>query len=95
VNAWVVSDGQQEEFVEAIVRLFDHLRTLEGFIEGALLEGVNPTRFVSYTRLRSVEDRQRLFDDSEVKVLLRSAVQTARADLHRYRVVRAFGPPAA
>jgi heme-degrading monooxygenase HmoA len=92
VNAWVVADGYQEEFVETLVRLFEHVRTLDGFIEGEFLRGANPTRFVSYVRMRSARDRQRLLDDSEVSALLRAAEQIARPDLHSYDVLRGFGP---
>jgi hypothetical protein len=38
VNAWVVSDGAQEEFVDLVNRLFEYLEGLEGFIEGAVGE---------------------------------------------------------
>ena len=92
VNAWVVADGAQGEFVELIDGLFEYLRTLDGFIEGAVLRGANPTRFVSYTRMRSARDRQRLFDDGQVSAQLRAAGRIAQADLHSYDVVRSFGP---
>lgn len=90
VNAWVVRDGDQDEFVSLIEVLFDHLRTLEGFIEGAILRGVNPTRFVSYARMRSPQDRQRLFDDKEVSTLLRAVDAIADTDLHSYDILRSY-----
>jgi heme-degrading monooxygenase HmoA len=93
VNTWVVSDGYQGEFVKSIDRLFEHLRTLDGFLEGALLRGVNPTRFVSYVRMRSARDRQRLTDDPELGAFLREVEAVAHADLHSYDVLRAVGPP--
>jgi len=91
VNAWAVADGHQDEFVEALVGLFEHLCTLEGFVEGAILQGVNPTRFISYMRLRSAQDRQRVLDDREASARLRAVGRIARADLHSYDVLRAFG----
>jgi hypothetical protein len=94
VNAWVVSDGYQDEFIATILGLFEHARTLDGFVAGELLRGANPTRFVSYLRMRSAQDRQRLIDDGEVAGLLRAAGRIARPDLHSYDVLQAFGPPA-
>jgi heme-degrading monooxygenase HmoA len=94
VDAWVVPDGDQAEFVETIARLLDHLRGLDGFIEGELLQGVNPTRFVSYVRMRSARDRQHALDSSEVRSLMRAASHVASPDLHSYDVVRLFRPPA-
>ena len=92
VNVWVVSDGSQTEFVEAIAGLYEYLGSTEGFIGGALLAGVNSTRFISYARLRSPRDRQRLLEDDEVSARLRAMSRIARADLHSYAVLREFGP---
>lgn len=92
VNAWVVADGYQEEFVQTLVELLEHVRTLDGFIEGELLRGVKPTRFVSYVRMRSVHDHQRVIDDRKVSALLRSAGRVARPDIHSYHVLRSFRP---
>jgi heme-degrading monooxygenase HmoA len=92
LNAWVVSEGDQDEFVALINGLFEHLRGLDGFIEGAVLRGVNPTRFVSYARMRSARDRQLLFDDKEHAAALRAAARIASGDLHSYDVIRSFGP---
>jgi heme-degrading monooxygenase HmoA len=94
VNSWVVIDGDREEFVETIVRLLDRVRTLDGFIEGELLQGVNPTRFVSYVRMRSARARQHALNSSEVRTLMRAAVAFGCPDLHSYDVVRVFRPPA-
>lgn len=92
VNAWCVTDGCQEEFLEAIVELFEYARALDGFLAGEVLRGANPTRFVTYLRMRSPQDRQRLLDDREVSATLRSAERIARPDLHSYDLVRAFSP---
>jgi heme-degrading monooxygenase HmoA len=94
MNSWVVMDGDQEKFVETIIRLLDRVRTLDGFIEGELLQGVNPTRFVSYVRMRSARARQNALNSSEVRTLRRAAAAFGRPDLHSYDVVRAFCPPA-
>jgi heme-degrading monooxygenase HmoA len=92
VNAWVVSDGCQEEFVETIVGLFEYARTLDGFIAGEVLRGANPRRFVTYLRMRSAQDRRRVLDDREVTAKLRTAERIARPDIHNYDVLLAFGP---
>jgi heme-degrading monooxygenase HmoA len=93
VNAWVVEDGQQEEFVQTIDGLFGCLSALDGFIEGELLRGTNPTRFVSWLRMRSPQHRQHLFDNAEVSTWLRRAERLARADLHNYTVLRGYNRP--
>ena len=92
VNAWIVEDGVQDEFLERIQELFERLRTHEGYLEGAVLRGTNPTRFISYVRMRSVEDRRRLLDDGEAGAVLRGLEQIARADVHSYSVVHQFDP---
>lgn len=54
--------------------------------------GQHPTRFISYVRLRSAQDRQRLFDDELLTGFLDAVGEIARADLHSYDVLRSFGP---
>lgn len=90
VNCWHVSDGDQDELVELLNELFEYLRGLCGFVEGAVLRGVDPTRFVTYARMRSREDRQRARDDAAVSELLRAAGRIAMPDLHSYEVLRSF-----
>lgn len=92
VNAWVVSDGSQDEFVTRIRALLEYLRVQEGFLDGAVLRGVNPMHFLSYVRLRSPADRQRLLADPEVTARLRAASRVARADVHSYDVLSAYAP---
>jgi len=92
VNAWTVTDGDQDEFVEKLDGLFEQLRTRDGFVEGAVLRSTNPTRFISYVRWRSAQDRQRLFDDELLTRFLDDVGEIARADLHSYDVLRSFGP---
>jgi heme-degrading monooxygenase HmoA len=90
VNSWHVSDGAQDEFLGLLEELFEYLQGLRGFVEGAVLRGVDPTRFVTYTRMRSRQDRQRAREDAEVSELLRAARRIAISDLHNYEVLHSF-----
>jgi heme-degrading monooxygenase HmoA len=93
VDAWRVPDGEQEEFVERLVGLFTRLRELEGFIDGEILHGADPTRFVSYARVRSARERDAAFLDTEVKRRLRRIREIARPDPGSYRALRRFTAP--
>jgi heme-degrading monooxygenase HmoA len=90
VDAWRVTDGQQEEFTDALEALFSRLRELDGFIEGEILRGVDPTRFVTYTRVRSARERDAAFIDSEVRRVLRRIEGVARPDPGSYTPLRRF-----
>jgi heme-degrading monooxygenase HmoA len=90
VDAWRVADGDQEEFIEALVGLFSHLRKLDGFIDGEILRGVDPTRFVTYARMRSGSERDAAFTDSEVRGVLRTIKGIARPDPGAYSVLHKF-----
>jgi heme-degrading monooxygenase HmoA len=90
VDAWRVADGNQEEFVEALVGLFSRLRELDGFIEGEILRGVDPTRFVTYARIRSAGERDAAFVDSQVLGALRAIRKIARPDPGAYTALRRF-----
>jgi heme-degrading monooxygenase HmoA len=90
VDAWRVPDGQQEEFIEALVGLFSRLRELEGFLDGEILRGADPTRMVTYARMHSARERDAAFLDSEVKRMLRTIRGIARPDPGSYTAFRRF-----
>jgi heme-degrading monooxygenase HmoA len=90
VDAWRIADGDQEEFIDALVGLFSRLRELDGFIDGEILRGVDPTRLVTYARMRSASERDTAFIDSEVRRALRTIRGIARPDPGAYTVFRRF-----
>jgi heme-degrading monooxygenase HmoA len=90
VDAWRVADGDQEEFIDALVGLFSRLRKLDGFIDGEILRGVDATRFVTYTRMRSASERDAAFIDSELQGVLRTIRGIAQPDPGTYTVFRKF-----
>jgi hypothetical protein len=92
IDVWVVPDGTQEAFMDVLVSLFERLRTLDGFIDGQILRGLDPTLFVSYATLRSAEDRDAAFLDHEIQVMMRTIGGIARANPHAYTVARTFTP---
>ncbi len=90
VDAWRIADGDQEEFIDALVGLLSRLRELDGFIDGQILRGVDPTRFVTYARIRSASERDAAFLDGEVQAVLRTIRRIARPDPSAYTVFRKF-----
>jgi heme-degrading monooxygenase HmoA len=90
VDAWHVADGDQAEFIDALIGLFTRLRELDGFIDGEILRGVDPMRFVTYARMRSASERDAAFIDSEVRRTLRTIRAIASADPGAYTVFRKF-----
>jgi heme-degrading monooxygenase HmoA len=90
VDAWHVADGDQEEFIDTLVGLFTRLRELDGFIDGEILRGVDPMRFVTYARMRSASERDAAFIDSEMQRTLRTIRRIARPDPGAYTVFRRF-----
>src|ERR1700689_5353417 len=92
VDAWRITDGDQEAFIDALVGLFSRLRELDGFIDGEILRGVDPTRFVTYARMRSASERDAAFIDSGTQSALRAITAIARPDPGSYTVLRRFTP---
>jgi heme-degrading monooxygenase HmoA len=94
VDTWTVEDGRQQEFLDALVGLLERLRELDGFLEGAIFKGVDATRFVSWSKMRSSRARDAAVIDSEVQARLRTLGAIARPDYGGYTVFRTFAPPA-
>jgi len=94
VDVWVVPDGSQEEFMDALVALFERVRAMEGFVDGQILKGVDPTVFISYATMRSARERDAAFMDSKVRAMMRSIGGIARPRPHSYTIARRFTPAA-
>lgn len=90
VDAWRVSDGHQEEFIDTLDELFSRLRELDGFIDGEILRGVDPMRFVTFARMRSASERDRAFADSKMHRTRRAIEQIARPDPGMYTSFRRY-----
>ncbi|HTW42650.1 MAG TPA: hypothetical protein VMD79_10080 [Solirubrobacteraceae bacterium] len=93
VDAWTVEDGGQQEFLDALVGLFDRVRELDGFLEGAIFKGVDRTRVLTFARMRSERERDAAVLDSEVQARVRSLGGIAHPHLGAYSVFRTFAPP--
>lgn len=94
VDAWTVADGSQQEFLHELTRMFERLRELDGFLEGQILEGVDPTRFVTFARMRSAHAREAAMLDGDVQATLRRLGGIAHPNLAAYTVLRTFTPRA-
>jgi hypothetical protein len=80
--------------MQALVGLFERLRTLEGFLDGQILKGVNPTLFVTYATMRSARERDEAFLDGELRAMMRTIGGIARSRPHSYTIARRFTPAA-
>ena len=92
LDMWTVPDGRQEEFMDALVGLFELVRKLDGFLEGQILTGVDSSLFVCYARMRSAEDRDAALIDPQVGALRRSIGGIAHPRPHAYTLARTFTP---
>lgn len=94
MDAWAVVDGSQQEFLDELTEMFNHLSELDGFLEGQILKGVDPTRFVTVARMRSAQAREAVMLDGQVQATLRRLGGIAHPNLAAYTVFRTFTPRA-
>src|SRR5437588_1558921 len=71
VDLWNVADGDQDEFLSVLVELFERLRECDGFIDGQILRGVNPSLFISYATMRSARARDAALADPQLRATTR------------------------
>ena len=93
VDAWTVVDGNQAAFSEGLLRLFARLRVLDGFIEAQILQGIDPTRFLSWARWQTPAERARATNDAEVLRIVRELTALAHSHPHSYGVIQVFTAP--
>jgi heme-degrading monooxygenase HmoA len=92
VNTWSVQDGLQDQFVAGLTDLFEHVRTVTGFLQGQILQGADTTRYISVVVMRSALERDRALEDPETRRRLRELRRIAHSDAHDYVPHRVFGP---
>lgn len=94
VDFWNVADGYQDEFMSVLVGLFERLRAYDGFVDGQILRGVDPSMFVSYATMRSARERDDAMADPELRAAVRRIGGIAHPRPHAYTVERTFAPAA-
>ncbi len=92
MNTWSVQDGLQDQFVADLTDLFEHVRTVPGFVHGQILQGANTTRYISVAVMGSTLERDRALEDPETRRRLRGLRRIARDDAHGYIPLRQFVP---
>jgi hypothetical protein len=90
VDSWNVPDGSQDEFMAALVEVFERLRRFDGFLEGQILRGVDRSRFVSIATMRSARERDAALIDPELAATARRIGGIARPRPHVYTVAHTF-----
>ena len=90
LDLWTVSEDDRDEFMAAMVGLFERLRELDGFIEGQILTGANPSLFATYARVRTAAERDAALIDPQVQALMRRLRQIAKPKPHAYTVAQSF-----
>jgi len=94
VDSWSIPDASQDEFMAALVDVFERLRTFDGFLDGQILRGVDRSRFVSYATMRSARERDAAMIDPEMLAAARRIGGIARPRPHVYTVAHTFAPAA-
>ncbi len=93
LDVWTVPEEDRDEFMGAIVEMFERLREMDGFIEGQILRGANPSLFATYARMRSAPERDAALIDSGLQAMMRRVRGIAEPKPHSYTVAQAFKPP--
>lgn len=93
LDLWTVPEEVRDEFMAAVATMFERIGQLDGFIEGQILRGANPSLFATYARIRTAAERDAAMIDPEVQAVTRRLSEIAEPHPHTYTVARSFGPP--
>ncbi|MGO9496423.1 MAG: hypothetical protein ACLQA5_06885 [Solirubrobacteraceae bacterium] len=93
INVWAVGVEQQQELIDGLLALFERFQSSEGFVEARVLQGSRGTAVLSYLRMRSAADQQRLDEDPQVEARLEALRKIARPHRDLYDLVWVFTPP--
>jgi hypothetical protein len=93
LDLWTVPEEDRDEFMDAMVTMFEQMRELDGFIEGQILRGANPSLFATYARVRTAAERDAAMIDPRIQAVLRRLREIAEPKPHAYTVARTFSAP--
>ncbi len=94
VDVWTVGGDRQEELLDGLLKLIERFRSSEGFVEARVLKGSRGTAVLSYLRMRSAADLQRLEQDPESQAGLKELQGIARPHRDFYDIAWVFTSPA-
>ena len=92
IEAWTTGAERQQELIDGLLDLFKRFRSSQGFIEARILKGSGGTTVLSYLRMRSAADRQRLDEEPEIQAGLDALRKIGRARSDLFDLVWVFTP---
>jgi hypothetical protein len=93
IEAWTTGAERQQELIGGLLELFKRFRSSAGFVEARILKGSGGTTVVSYLRMRSDADQQRLDEQPEIQAGLERLREIARPHRDLFDLVWLFVPP--
>jgi hypothetical protein len=92
IDAWTTGADRQQELVDGLLALFERFRSSDGFVEARILKGSGGTTVLSYLRMRSPADQQRLDEQPEIQAGIEAMREIARPHRDRFDLVWVFTP---
>jgi hypothetical protein len=93
IDAWTTGAERQQELIDGLLELFERFRSNDGFIEARILKGSGGTTVLSYLRMRSAADQQRLDEQPAIQAGLEALREIARPHRDLFDLVWVFTPP--
>jgi hypothetical protein len=93
IEAWTTGAERQQELIDGLLELFKRFRSSDGFVEARILKGSGGTTVLSYLRMRSAADEQRLHEEPGIQAALEALRKIARPHRDLFDLVWVFTPP--
>ena len=93
IEAWTTGAERQQELIDGLLELFKRFRASDGFVEARILKGSGGTTVLSYLRMRSAADEQRLHEEPGIRAALESLRTIALPHRDLFDLVWLFTPP--
>jgi len=93
IEAWTTGAERRQELIDGLLELFKRFRASDGFVEARILKGSGGTTVLSYLRMRSAADEQRLHEEPGIQAALEALRKIARPHRDLFDLVWVFTPP--
>jgi len=93
MDMWEVPPGRQRELIDALRKLLEQMRTIDGFVDGRIHASLDGSRVISYSTMRSAADHESFQERDEIHERMQALEAIAVPHRSAYQLECVFTAP--
>ena len=93
MDMWEVPPGRQRELIDALRKLLEQMRTIDGFVDGRIHASLDGSKVISYSTMRSAADHESFQERDEIRERMQALEAIAVPHRSAYQLECVFTAP--